>query len=365
MHVTAAAEIEASTRLVPTVHSAADSDSAVWPESVPSAWEHLLCQHPFVPSLHPCTPSRLTVPTEASMHGTAAAMAVSATGVVGPESVVPSAWSHVLSTPPLVPTLPSTPTRFTIPTHASAYGTAAAAVSDVGVWPESVPSGHLFGAMSHRRTVTGSPAALMHNNNQVDPLEHFATIEEPLHNDWTLYPHQERAVLTALQTKRHMLALAMGSGKTLIGCVWARQMRNALSTMKRKYLAEVPTKIKIIVLCPVSLQAEWRRTAQDATGLTIQEKSTPIDSDTAVAIASWAKVPHISDVGDQDYVVVADEAHFMQNSDSKRTEKALELMLGPRAVGVLLLTVRMLTGYRETLRVILTTVSSPRAFTYP
>jgi hypothetical protein len=302
------------TQLTSTVNSATVSNEGFWSESVKSERAHGLSPYPFMAPV-PSTPNRFTlVPTDASVYGTAAA-AVSNVGV----------WPELHSPHPSIDPVPSTPTGPTVPRDPSIYGTAAAAVSEVGVWPESVPSGHPIGGMSHRKTVTGSPASLqlaILNNNQADPSEYYAAITEPLKNDWKLYPHQERAVLTALRTKRHILALAMGSGKTLIGCVWARQMRNTLSTRKRKCMAEDPTKIKIIVLCPVSLQPEWRRTAQVATGLTIQEKSAPIDSETAVAIVSWAKVPYISDVGDQDYVVVADEAHFMQNSYSKRTEKA-------------------------------------------
>jgi hypothetical protein len=255
-----------------------------------------------------------------------------------PESV-PSERENLLPPQTFVAPFPATPTRFTVPTDASIYGIASG-VSDVGSLPESVPSDHLLGAMSHRRTVTGSPAALqlaMLNSNQAGgQLEHFAGIPQPLNNDWTLYPHQERAVLTALRTKRHILGLAMGLGKTLIGCVWAREMRHTL--------AQRGIQIKIIVVCPVPTKESWRRTAQEATGLTIQERGASIDSANDVAIVSWAKVPSIADTGNQDYVVVADEAHFMQNSDSKRTEKALKLMLGPRAVGVLLLTVRILAA---------------------
>jgi hypothetical protein len=253
---------------------------------------------------------------------------------------VKSERAHGLS-PFMAPVL-STPNRFTlVPADASVYGTAAAAaaaaVSDTRFLSELVQSCHPIGAMSHRRTVTGSPAALqlamLNNNKAGGPLEHFAAITEPLNNDWKLYPHQERAVLTALQTKRHILGLAMGSGKTLIGCVWAREMRHTL--------AKRGINIKIIIVCPVSTHEVWRRTAQEATGLTIQERGSAIDAANDVAIVSWAKVPSIADTGNQDYVVVADEAHFMQNSDSKRTAKALKLMLDPHAVGVLLLTVRM------------------------
>jgi DNA helicase HerA-like ATPase len=102
-----------------------------------------------------------------------------------------------------------------------------------------------------------------------------------LDNDWQLYPHQERAVLTALQTERHILALAMGSGKTLIRCVWAREMRHTLLAMgsgktlircvwaremRHTLLAKRGITIKIMIVCPVSTHDAWRRTAQKSDG---------------------------------------------------------------------------------------------------
>lgn len=69
--------------------------------------------------------------------------------------------------------------------------------------------------------------------------------------------------------------------------------------------------------------------------------STDIEHDSEgsqVLITTWAKVPSSSLVGGSPYVVVADEAHSMQSTESLRTKSALSLMLDERCIGVLLLT---------------------------
>ena len=187
-----------------------------------------------------------------------------------------------------------------------------------------------------------------------------ASLSEPLLNGWTLYSHQKRAILVSLLMRRHILALDMGLGKTIIGCCWARA-----------FVRTIPN-VRVIIICPVSLKEEWQRTAHDIVGLSIHCDSDtnpkprprkkakvhddhltdenhingigPIGNgaDGVVTIASWAKVPHPEDVLLQNrnhpYVVVADEAHSMQSMNSARTREALHLMLAPNAVGVLLLT---------------------------
>jgi SNF2-related domain len=181
-----------------------------------------------------------------------------------------------------------------------------------------------------------------------------AALSEPLRNGWSLYSHQKRAILVSLLMRRHILALDMGLGKTVIGCCWARA-----------FVRTIPN-LRVIIICPVSLKEEWQRTAQDIVGLSIHadsdtnpkprkkakvqdrtdENTHEVGSGTegVVTIASWAKVPHPDDVlianrnRNHPYVVVADEAHSMQSMNSARTRDALHLMLAPNAVGVLLLT---------------------------
>ena len=155
-------------------------------------------------------------------------------------------------------------------------------------------------------------------------------------------------------------------GKTIIGCVWAKAF---LKTFEG---------LKIFVIAPVSLHDDWKRTAVEATGLKLldtgdkkkkkkkkskakrknkdpektvtgkrrKKKAKKIDSDSDsehedesddesidnnsvdLHIMSWNKVDDYKNVINDidDYVVIADEAHSMQNVSSKRTEEALKLM---------------------------------------
>jgi superfamily II DNA or RNA helicase len=171
-------------------------------------------------------------------------------------------------------------------------------------------------------------------------LVQHAQLSLPLLNGWTLFSHQKRAILRGLIMRRMILALDMGLGKTLIGCVWARAFRNTFvgGVCTTRYC-------KIIVICPVSLQQEWKRTAESATGLKVSTKHADAnssdndggnDDDDDVWIVSWSKVP--TKVGFSQYVVVADEAHSMQNMKAARTVQTLQLTRPSHCLGVLLLT---------------------------
>ena len=98
----------------------------------------------------------------------------------------------------------------------------------------------------------------------------------------------------------------------------------------------------MIVLCPVSLKKEWKRTFEEAVGLSVHDDDTKKKSDATqnadVFLASWAKVPAVPEPSDQQFVVIADEAHSMQSMAAARTRDALKLALAPNAIGVLLLT---------------------------
>jgi len=131
-------------------------------------------------------------------------------------------------------------------------------------------------------------------------LVRHAELSAPLLNGWKLYGHQKRAILKGLLMRRAVLALDMGTGKTLVACVWARAFTKAY------------VNITVIVICPVSLKDEWKRTAEKATGLGVQTRGTvdtSCDSEGNVFIASWQKVPQ-SVPGDGPYIVVADEGMF-------------------------------------------------------
>ena len=150
-----------------------------------------------------------------------------------------------------------------------------------------------------------------------------AQIGKPLLNGWELFSHQKRAVLKAIQMRRTILALDMGLGKTLIGCVWARAFFQTFSS-------------KTIVICPVSLKEEWERTAEKCTGLVVQQdkkKCNGLSSD--MFITTWRQVPTKIDTK---YVVIVDEAHGMQSIQTERTKSILALVKPKHCVGVLLLT---------------------------
>jgi len=175
----------------------------------------------------------------------------------------------------------------------------------------------------------GLPASLNYSPERVQPvndeyrplLVKNANLSAPLLNGWTLFSHQKKAILRSLLMRRFILALDMGLGKTLIGCVWAKAFQQTFEGLK------------ILVVCPVSLKKEWKRTAEDATGLQVDDDA---DS-TSVQIHGWSKVPTEVSSAISKYVVVFDEAHSMQSMQAARTKNALKLAQSPRCVGVLML----------------------------
>ena len=178
------------------------------------------------------------------------------------------------------------------------------------------------------------PDELVYDPNSIKPIKDEyrskltinARLEKPLLNGWTLYRHQKRAILKGLMKRRVILALDMGLGKTLIGCVWSRAFKESFEDLK------------IIVVCPVTIKKEWKRTAENATGLRVEEeKKAPKDS-LDLAIHSWAKIPTQVDLAAKHFIVVFDEAHAMQAMEANRTQAALKLVNDKRCVGVLLLT---------------------------
>ena len=122
-------------------------------------------------------------------------------------------------------------------------------------------------------------------------------------------------------------------------------------------------KLKIFVICPVSLKESWSKEAYNTCGLTSCKQSKKdglcncnIDSDSSkeekkkkknavdqqqdcwnMHIASWAKIPTVKKCI-RKYIVIFDEAHQMQSMESNRTKNALKLVLSQHCVGCLLLT---------------------------
>lgn len=156
-----------------------------------------------------------------------------------------------------------------------------------------------------------------------------ARLTEDMQNGWTLFSHQKKAILRALLMRRMILALDMGLGKTLIGCVWARAFQETYGES-----------LKVICVCPVSLTKEWKRTAEEATGIVVEDvvKNKPDPDSVLMHICSWAKIPEKISSSIRNYVVICDEAHSMQSLEAGRTKAVLQLSKSSRCVGVLLLT---------------------------
>lgn len=122
---------------------------------------------------------------------------------------------------------------------------------------------------------------------------------EPIANGQILYAHQKEAVRLLIERKHMILAHDLGLGKT----------RSAL-------LAAKGYGLPVFVICPSSVQINWLREAEMV--------ETPIE------VYSWAKLPEPPE--DQDYIIIADEAHYAQNIASRRTKGFLALAEHARAV---------------------------------
>jgi hypothetical protein len=173
-----------------------------------------------------------------------------------------------------------------------------------------------------------------------------AKLSSPLKNGWLLFPHQKKAIIRALTMRRMILALDMGLGKTLIGAVWSKAFKETFGQ----------DKLKIFVICPVTLKQEWKRSVEGTVGLDVDEegkskskskKSTKkkrtqqdrsrseLSSESIVekpetnmkmSICSWAKVPKVVDSNIEHFVVCCDEAHAMQSTQAQRTKDILKLV---------------------------------------
>ncbi len=182
------------------------------------------------------------------------------------------------------------------------------------------------------------PPELSYTPDEVKPIQDEyrmqliknANLSSPLKNGWTLFPHQKKAIIRSLTMRRMILALDMGLGKTLIGSVWSKAFKETFGH----------DKLKVFVICPVSLKEEWQRTAEEAAGLEVDgalkskskkgKKSTAQESAAKtkmkLSICSWAKVPKVVESSVQHFVVCCDEAHAMQSTQSQRTKDILKLV---------------------------------------
>ena len=182
------------------------------------------------------------------------------------------------------------------------------------------------------------PPMISYNPERVAPVDdgrradliRNAELSKKLLNGWKILPHQKSGVLRGLKMRRFILAFDMGLGKTLVGCVWGKAFKNTYPDLK------------IYAICPVSLSKEWIRTASSIVGLDCDDdgKEESPSPELDMHVCSWQKIPSPRKVPEEakHFVVIADEAHQMQNITSGRTKDALALMQDKRCVGVLLLT---------------------------
>jgi SNF2 family DNA or RNA helicase len=202
-----------------------------------------------------------------------------------------------------------------------------------------------------------------------------AMVDAELKNGWTILDYQKRAVLTALKLRRMILAYDMGLGKTLIACIWAQAFVKTFGD----------DDIKVIVIAPKTLHSTWTKTAQDCTDL-LDKNVGESDDDVRIhdnsgsikktkgdkmkaktttttkgaqkkkgraskkkkdskqhqflfELYSWGKVPPVPLKKEvKQYIVICDEAHYMQSMEAQRTKGAMKLLESPRCIGCLLLT---------------------------
>jgi len=132
---------------------------------------------------------------------------------------------------------------------------------------------------------------------------------DPLPDGRGLLAHQRAAVRWLLARRGAVLADAMGLGKTLTALVAARALVR---------LADC----RIVVIAPVGLHPHWRQEAASL-GLWLE-------------LHSWARIP--AALPEAGTVLIADEAHYAQNSSSRRTQGFVRLARHPRLRAIWLLT---------------------------
>jgi SNF2 family DNA or RNA helicase len=146
-------------------------------------------------------------------------------------------------------------------------------------------------------------------------------VQQVLPNGWQLFDHQLHAINECLRLKRVILAFDMGLGKTIIALSWAKAVSRSLNYT-----------CLTVVISPCTLIDNWKREAS-VLDFQVMEKSNhqSKSNSSTVVFASWAKVPDISTINKHlgqlyhSFIVIADEAHAIQNFRSQRTQALLQL----------------------------------------
>lgn len=140
--------------------------------------------------------------------------------------------------------------------------------------------------------------------SEIVKLVKSADLDAPMSNGWYLRDYQKSGVEWLLAHRKEgifeggILADDMGLGKTLTALYAAK-------AMQKQY------ECAVFVVCPVSLMEGWRRAADIAqVGIELFSNN-------------YQKIP--APLENQKYILICDEAHYFQDTKSKRTEKMLEL----------------------------------------
>lgn len=121
-----------------------------------------------------------------------------------------------------------------------------------------------------------------------------------------LFEYQLEDIGWLLTRGRAIFGSDMGTGKTR-------------SSMVAAWIIYKLTKQVLIVICPAKLVHQWRQEAK-------------LIGHPHCSVYSWAKQPKEGVLDHYDYVLILDEAHFMQTMTTKRTQRALELAICAEAV---------------------------------
>lgn len=127
-----------------------------------------------------------------------------------------------------------------------------------------------------------------------------------------LYPHQKVGVEVLLRHWRYIVADETGLGKTYEAAIAAKALQKLYG-------------YRVYIVTTVSSMGMWLDVAEEI--------------DMTVEIFSWAKIPKAeNDYPPQPFVLIGDEAHYMQSMTSSRTKAMLSLSWHPQCKAIYLLT---------------------------
>lgn len=172
-------------------------------------------------------------------------------------------------------------------------------------------------ATSHEGSELSEPLWTMINNTQLD-LDGFTAI---------LRPYQEFGVKFLVHQKRTILGDDPGLGKTLMGLAYMTHVTNVLESKHGKR----PTHL---VIGPLSLQLNWAKEIAKHSTLNsylMQTKKDEIPAGTDIVISTYERASDLlkSKIGG---AVIVDEAHFIKNADTGRTQRVRALIENKRDV---------------------------------